>query len=257
MFAEKTADMSSSSFQQVASHRGQGSFGPEVENVPIPNDNDGVDDVNLISEGHENVSDYVATDRERVVDSVHNDEATDRERVVNSVHSETDPMGEEVQLHTAAVRTTSGRTNVVLPITPNSDARLLPNVDLVPFPARHGSGAQLRSTAAPRALNLTSPPTATTRGRSPPESQLRTRPPSPVSPPNSAEGLVTMGHISNIAARLTALESAFVESPETNRENTRDKRAMQSELRVLSTTVDDINERVTAIQEKHDEHQIW
>ena len=95
--------MSSSSFQQVASHRGQGTFGPNVENVPIPNDN--ADDVNLVSEGHVNVSD---------------DNATDQERVINSVHSEIDPNGNggngdgnaEVQLHTAAVRTTSGRTNV-------------------------------------------------------------------------------------------------------------------------------------------------
>ena len=203
--------MSSLPFQQVPSEEHEGGL-----DVPI------VDDDNLISEAN-----------------------VEGSAIIEELQSI------PTQWESIAMRTSSPialRANIVLPSSDDDESRMLPNISLMPYPAGHGSGAQLRSTdEAPQGLVLTSPP----RGRSPPE--LLTRPPSPASV-NSAEGLVTMGTVTNIASRINAIERALVERAQQDQENTRDKRALQSEVRVLGVTMSDVNERVTAIQAKNDEH---
>ena len=73
-----------------------------------------------------------------------------------------------------------------------------------------------------------------------------------------------MGHITHLAGRLAALEQSQVDRARTDIENTREKRALLSELRVLSACVDEvrgemtlITERASEIQQRSDEHHAF
>ena len=66
-----------------------------------------------------------------------------------------------------------------------------------------------------------------------------------------------MGHFTNLSARLMALERAQLERAEADIRETQEKRQLQSEIRVLTVSVDDLHaqiasfeNRATAVEEK-------